>query len=448
MKWRWIGGIISILLLMTALSANAQGDTPSIAFINSSNQLVVASGDGVTRWIVTNPGETLKSPLGFTWSPDGRSIFFAVDFGGVASLRVGDIASQSVIEIGQVGGALSGGEWTPDGSFILVASNNTLGLYPTNGGNPQGIFQASGNIVLISPFADSQPNLPPARSLSPDGNHVFFWQNDASQGNYAIYGLNSGTLINIPLVNDANVRQSGLWSDSSPLVAYWGFDGSSILQVTNAENGQTVSLNSGRSAPIEPLGWRPGIPQLIYRDVSNFVRIADVSCLSNGCSGNPLDGGVELLPATASDVQVSSRGDWVYYRDEEQIKAVNLSCTSNGSCLTSAVVLGDKAAQRTWLHVGGALLAYTAYVQDPTNPNDRETRVVNLTCLSNPSACQPVVISVQAVGGLVSPDGSYMTIDQAGNGLNVVYVPGSQFIFMSGSFGGQLGAGLTFARWQ
>jgi hypothetical protein len=448
MKWRVVGGIIIILLFTAAIWAKAQGNVPNLAFINSSNQLVVASGDGITRWIVTNPGETLKSPLGFSWSPDGHRIFFAVDLGGSTSLRVGDVASQSVIEIGQVSGSLSGGDWTPDGNFVLVASNDTLVLYPTSGGNPQAVFQASGNLSLISSFADNQPNLPSARSLSPDGNYVFFWQSDASLGNYAIYGLNSGTLINVPLVNDANVRQSGLWSDRAPLVAYWGFDGSSVLQVTNAENGQTASLNSGRSAPIEPLAWRPGTSQLVYRDTSNLVRIADVSCLSSGCSGNPLDNGVELLPATASDVQLSSRGDWVYFRDGEQIKAVNLSCTSSGNCLTSAIVFGDRAAQRTWVHVGGTLLAYTAYVQDPTNPNDREVRIVNLTCLSNPTTCQSVVISAQAVGGLVSPDGSYITLDQAGNGLNAVYVPNVQFIYLSGSFGGQLGTGLNFARWQ
>src|SRR5215470_6015853 len=111
----WIVGslLFACLVLGGIAPVSAQGSA-NAAFINSSGQLIVSSGDGSYRWIVTNPGESLASPLGFTWSPDGRRLFFAVNNGAV-SLRIGDLASQSVAEIGQASGsAITGGQWTPD----------------------------------------------------------------------------------------------------------------------------------------------------------------------------------------------------------------------------------------------------------------------------------------------------------------------------------------------
>ncbi len=217
--------------------------------------------------------------------------------------------------------------------------------------------------------------------------------------------------------------------------------------MTHAASGQTVTLNSGRATPIEPVAWRPGTLQLVYRDTTDFVRLADLSCLASGCGANPLESGVELMPATASDIQFGARGDWVFFRDGEPVKAVNLACVSSGNCGGSAVTLGDHAAQRTWIHVAGSTLVYTAYAQDPANPNDREARVVNLGCLRNPATCQPVPLLSQSVGGLASPDGLYLTVDQAGNGLRALRIADGLLADLSGSSGGPLGSSLTLARW-
>ncbi len=174
LRRRGLRVMLFLVLVGTAL-VWAQGAAPSVAFVNSSGQLVVASGDGLARWIVANPGETLAQPLGFTWSPDGRRVFFAVNAGGAASLRVGDVASQSVAEIGQASGALSGGQWTPDGRSVLVGADNALLAFPADGGGPAVLQQFGSQVRLISPYANDRPNLPAAQSLSPDGQFVFFW---------------------------------------------------------------------------------------------------------------------------------------------------------------------------------------------------------------------------------------------------------------------------------
>lgn len=433
-------GLFLMFVLFSGSALQAQGRAPNVAFVNSSGQVVVSGGDGGFRWIVTNPGETLAQPVGFTWSPSGRQLFFAVDMGGVVSLRVGDIAAQSVTEIGQVNGAVSGGDWLPDGSGIVIASGGSLLLVPANGGGPATL--GSGGASLISSFAADRPNVPVAHSLSPNGRAALF----QTGGQYTLLSVSNGATTPLTGTNDANAPQSGLWSPNGALVAYWGFSGSSILSVTNADNGQTVTLNSGSSVPMTPLAWQPASTWLVYRDAANTVRAADLSCLNGGCGANPLESGSELLPATASDVQFGG-SDWVIFRDGEAVKAVNLGCVSSGNCLNSAVTLGQNAAPRTWVSVGGDTVVYTAYTQDANNPNDREVRAVSLGCLSNPSSCQPTSLLGQAVAGLVSPDGAYVVVDQAGSGVNALYIPGANLTYLSDSLGGQLGTGLNLARW-
>ncbi|MBC7811012.1 MAG: hypothetical protein H7175_07700, partial [Burkholderiales bacterium] len=274
-------------------------------------------------------------------------------------------------------------------------------------------------------------------SVSNDGQYLFFW--DSAQGRNFVQAVNGGAAVALPGTNDANARSNGLWSEAGPLVAYWGFEGGvSVLSATNAANGQTVTLNSGRSAPIAPVGWRPGTTQLVYRDATNFVRIADMGCLNGGCGSNPLETGVELLPATAGEIIVGR--DWVYYRDGEQILAVNLGCAGSGNCAGSVSVLGANAAPQTLLDVGGNTLAYTAYTQDARNPGDREVRAINLGCLPS---CQPQPVAVGAVAGLVSSDGGYVTADAGGSGLNTVNLSNGSATNLSGA-----GANLLKARWS
>ena len=167
-----------------------------------------------------------------------------------------------------------------------------------------------------------------------------------------------------------------------------------------------------------------------------------MGCLNSGCGSNPLEAGIELLPAAASDVQVV--GNRVYFREGEQIKAVDLACVSAGNCLGSAFVIGTNAAPRTLFHAANNTLVYTAYASDANNPNDREIRVVELNCLPN---CQPVTLMTNAVAGLASPNGAYVVADIGGVGLNIVRIADLNRVFLSDSMG-VLGSGLLTARWE
>ena len=153
-------------------------NAPLVAFVNSGGQLIVSSGDGAFRWIVTNPGETLVGD--FVWSPDGDQLNYAVDTGGAVSLRSANIAQQNITETGQTA------------EEILT--------------------------------------------ISPNGGFAF---DQLGSGSYAIQSAGSASLA-LPVTNDAGARYSGLWADSLPLVAYWGYAGNSQLAVTDATTGQTA----------------------------------------------------------------------------------------------------------------------------------------------------------------------------------------------------------------
>ncbi len=429
---------LSLLLLTLPFFAGVRSMSAQsgayVAFLNSSGQLIVSSGDGGMRWIVTNPGETLAMPVGFSWSPDGRRLFFAVSAGSEASLRVGDIASQSVNEFGRAGGELSGGDWTPDGRSVLLGVNNQALAYPVDGGGPSALVNGAGVITLHSPFdgANSQPNLARSNSLSPNGQYLFYL--DGGRNTL----LSSGGATPLPGTNDSSGRQSGLWSDVGPMVAYWGYENTSLLAVTNAANGQTITLDSGRSMPISPVAWRPGSAQLIYRDASTSIRIADVSCLNSGCGDNPLQRGEELLPATATEIQVTSNR--VYFIDNGTVQVVDLGCVGSGGCVGSAAAIGANAAPQTWLAVGGNTLSYTAFNQDAYNSADREVRVAALDCLPG---CAPQPAVTGSVGGLVAPNGGFVVVEDGG--LNVVRLFDKQITSLSDRSGTSL---LASARWN
>jgi hypothetical protein len=421
-----------VIILMLVLPVAAQGTGPFLAFVNASGQLVIASGDSGYRWIITNPGETLNATLGYSWSPDSRRLFFAIDAGTEISLRVADIASQTMAEVARVTPPATGGQWTPDSSAILIASGNRILSLPASGGGATELVAAAAPVTLRSPFdlGSERSQLPQARSIGPTGEFLFYAQSGANVAQPL--GGTPMTLVG----GDATGQYNGIWTPGAPLIAYTGTSGNSQLAVTNLATGATLTLDSGRTAPINPLTWRPGALQLIYRDASSAIRLADVSCLASSCADNPLLAGRELLPASASDVQTD--GNWVYFVDAGMVQAVPLSCVDAGNCLSSAVVLDRNVSPQSLMDVSGTTLAYTV-----SGGYGSEVRVIDLTCLPNPATCAPRTVASNAANGAVAPNGAYVVVE--GNGtLSSLRVADGQLAYLSDSSGGLLGK----ARWS
>lgn len=436
-QMKWVLLVVGILLI-TALGVSAQGNA-KVAFVNTSGQLIVSSADGSYRWIVTNPGEALVRTLGFTWAPDGNKIFFAVNTGYEVSLRVGDVNSQQHIEIGRAtdNGALSGGSWLPNSSAVIIGLGDRILYVDANGGGAAELISGQGSVAIISPYLNNRPNLSSGSSMSNDGRSLFYQQGD---GRYAVAALDGSLALPLPGLNDTTAPLNALWAQNSPFVAFWGFEGNSVLSVTNTQNGMTVTLDSGRSAPITPLTWVMNTT-LVYRDHNGLISAVNLACLASSCDANILATGVEIIPATATDVL--SHNDVILYRDGTQINAIQSACIASANCLNSAIVVGTNSAPNTLIDVGGNSLLYTGYTSDPNNPIDRDVRWVDLSCV-NGGSCAPSVILTGALSGLVSPRGDAAIVEQAGTGLSVLTFSTGALTYLSDYSGGQL---LASARW-
>ncbi len=383
--------VMSLLMLTIGIAIHAQANSDLLAYVNSSQQLVVVSGDGGFRWIVTNPGEFLADPVGYTWSPDGDRIFFAVQQGGSVSLRVGDVNTQSWNEIANVPAGIVGGEWSADGRGVLIGSGGTIRLYDADNGDVlREISGLEPPVVLVSPFSEAPNFLPYGRSLSPDGESIIFQA--GLNGRYFV-GRFDGSVPTLaaPLNNDPAPRYSALWSDDGSAVAYWGYDsdGTSVIAVTDVDSQTTVTLDSGRAIPVTLLGWSGDV--LVYRDSANRV-------LAARAPDQPLESGVQLLPPDALDIMVVNGG--ALFRTDSAIQSVGASCVDTGDCLDRLNVLVNDAAAMPF-EVRFGTIVYTA----------QNGAVVTSDGLN-------VFAFAGASAGVLSPGGAYVALDLNG-GLSI-----------------------------
>src|SRR5579871_6706947 len=113
--------------------------------------------------------------------------------------------------------------WAANGNQVLFAVGNVLNSGSIAQQNVQQIGQVAGNLI----------------SLSPDGKFAFY---QTSDGGYGIQALNGGATTKGALSNNVGAPNNGVWSSAAPDVAYWGYNGNSDLGVTNAANGQSITL--------------------------------------------------------------------------------------------------------------------------------------------------------------------------------------------------------------
>ncbi len=385
--------LLAVWVMGSAFAASAQA-RPLVAFLNAAGQLVVTSADGGYRWVLTNPGEIVSSALGFRWSQNGERLFFAVDQGGEVSLRVADIAAQGVAEIGRaLNGGLTGGEWTPDHSGVLVAAGDRLTWYPVSG-TAVDIRAAQGAVSLRTPAFDSRTGW---RSLSPDARTLVF--RDAGGATVAL-PLTGGYPVTLTAGSDP-AAPGGLWTDDGGLVAVAGNNQIVAWSPISGAQAQTAGASA---LPPAPLRWLPNTSLLLYQDGAGAVRSAELSCLRSGPC-DPFATALPVLPASARDLRAVD--NWLVYLDGETVNAVPVSCLSAGGC--APVAMAGAAAPGSSLDVRGGLLAYTAYTSNPNDPADREARVLDLNCL-NAGGCAPRTVAPGAQAGALSPDGRALVL--------------------------------------
>lgn len=389
----WIVVAALVMIASGVWGVAAQGQS-LVAFTNAAGQLVVTSAGSGYRWVLTNPGEMLSPALGFNWAHNGDRLFFAVDQGGEVSLRAAEVSSQNVAEIGRLpNGNLSGGEWTPDNSGVLISSGDRLTWFPVSG-TATDILAGQSGLAMRTPALDVRNGW---RALSPDARTLIY--RDA-YGSAVALPLTGGAPVTLASGVDPSAG-GGLWTDDGGLVSLAG--GNQIVAYAPA-SGALAQAAGASAMPAAPLLWLPGSSTLLYQDGAGSVRAAELSCLRSGPC-DPFAASLPVLPASARSLHAVN-GSLVYL-DGEAINSVPLSCLSSGGC--SPLIAAGSAAPGTGLDVQGPALAYTAYTYNANDPADREARVLDVNCLSA-GGCAPRTIAAGAQAGALSSNGQALVL--------------------------------------
>jgi hypothetical protein len=136
----------------------------------------------------------------------------------------------------------------------------------------------------------------------------------------------------------------------------------------------------------------------------------------------------------------------VYYRAAGSVYAQPLSCIADSTCATTAIPLAAQVAPRTILHVVDSTLIYTAYLNDPTNPADREIRLLDTNCL--PDSCTPQPLVSGAIAGMLSGNADYLVMDVIGDGRYTLRLADMNRVYLSDTVNNGTETDLLHTRWN
>lgn len=317
--------ILLPLLLLWGTWTQAQGGVPLVAFTNASEQLVIATPDGGSRWIVTHPGETLNAGVPLQWTNDG-ALLFAVSAGNITSLRRAVPSTQALSELTQLNANVQSGAWLPNGAGLVFVSQAT----------ELAVWDARANAT--NTLANGALSL----ALSADGTQVAY----RTREGYALTAINRAAPV--PLNGQPLNNAQMLWAERAPLLAYTALapSGMPALYVVNATNGVQFMQESSSSAPILPLLWLPADNLLLYRS-SNGILALDSSCLAQSCDGIAP---ANVLPVTANALNSTPSGALVY----------TLNGAVYGASTLSAAPLALDNTSPSALYMGGEIAIYTS----------------------------------------------------------------------------------------
>jgi TolB protein len=137
--------------------ANFAANSSRISGFNSFADIVVMNADGTGRVRLTDHFGSVSGPV---WSPDGSKIAFASDQTGQSEVYVMDADGSDIVRLTSTGG--SAPSWSPDGSRIAVGREES----PVPGAPLAFVMDATdgGNVVPLAPGADP--------AFSPDGSVI------------------------------------------------------------------------------------------------------------------------------------------------------------------------------------------------------------------------------------------------------------------------------------
>ena len=396
---RRIAAIALMTLLLSAglsavLSAQdvAQADVPEVAYVNSSGQLIIASSDGATRWILTNPGEQVNSAISYDWSPSHQRLLFAVGSGAATEFRIADLGGQSITSLGLIEAA-SGAVWLDDNQVRIVSAGDAA--------VPSGVSLANG------------------RWMADNGRDIVL------RRDRQLVLATSQQETALPLAGDDTTVVEASWNGSGQHLAVSGLnDGNQpTLLVIDLSSGASWQASSAYGAPVLPLLWLND-DQLLYRDDSGQVRLFDTACADAGQCASPFDSAPVLLPASADEV--TSAGGFLYYSDNTVLKHAPLSCIGTGDCVFQSTSIAS-LLPRTPIDVRGDRLAFTRVADGSGAIASASAVIADASCAD---LCVLFDAGLNSVAGPMTDDGSALIFYRVGEGL-ILQASGNQPILLS-----------------
>lgn len=195
------------------------------------------------------------------WSPDGSQIVFASEeTSGFRALFVINVDGTSLRQLTDGSGNDFSPAWSPDGTQIA------FGTYRQETGN--------GDIYLMNADGSNQraltthPGFDGEPVWSPDGSRIAFYSDRNGQRDIYVMDADGANLAQ--LTNSPASQQDPVWSPDGSRIAYhaWDENGIGDIYMMNADGSEPVQLTDGPTSNHSP-AWSPDGTRIAYASELN-----------------------------------------------------------------------------------------------------------------------------------------------------------------------------------
>lgn len=236
--------------------------TSKIAFFDG-NILFTVDPDGSNRQQAATGAGTVPPSLA-RWAPDGNSILFTGQTGGLTNnLRRVDVATGNLTAIYQDSDlSVYDGVESPDGTIILSARNVTTG---TVANNPTLLYRRTSGGSSWNGFLQTSPLWKNGTRYTRDGTRIVFAaadDTDSGPGTYRIHTANAnGTGVSGAIVNG----NSPAWDSTGDRIVYRTNSGE--IRIRDLDASTTIILTAGESP-----SWSPDDEWIAFSHDGNVYK--------------------------------------------------------------------------------------------------------------------------------------------------------------------------------